>query len=304
MTALAAQSRLLPSAAVAVSAVLWGLYWLPMRYLEAGGIAKAWPSLVLNIVVFAILMPGLVRRRGSVARHFGSLLFSGLAAGGALALYGISLNLTDVVRSVLLFYMMPIWGTVIGLIWLGERLTSQRVAALVLGVAGMLIVLRADEGLPLPRNVGDWMALVSGIAWAVGSARIFLAKEIGTYETASFFALGAAVITGAGILFLPVDVMGPAPTAAAIEASIPIIAASVLLLMIPILFLTVWGTQRLPPATVGLLLLAEIVVAVGSAAILIEDEPFGVREILGTVLIAGAGVVEILPARSAKRNTP
>jgi len=291
-----------PSLAVAVAAVLWGIYWLPMRYLEAGGIEKAWPSLILTSAVVAVLLPGLIRR-GQFAQHFWGLLISGLIAGGAISLYGVSLNLTDVVRAVLLFYLMPIWGTIIGLIWLGEKLTIRRIAALVFGFAGMMIVLRADEGLPLPRNLGDWMALISGVAWAIGTARIFVARGIGTYETSFFVAFGAAVVTGVGILVLPMDLMGAVPTAAALQGELPLIAVSALFLMIPMLVLTLWGAQRLPPATVGILLLVELVVAVISAAILIEEEPFGTRELIGTILIAGAGIIESLPSRNGKKGS-
>ncbi|MBO6837954.1 MAG: hypothetical protein JJ881_17450, partial [Alphaproteobacteria bacterium] len=39
---------LMPSLAILLSSVLWGLYWIPMRQMEAEGIEKAWPSLVLN----------------------------------------------------------------------------------------------------------------------------------------------------------------------------------------------------------------------------------------------------------------
>ena len=42
-----------------------------------------------------------------------------------------------------------------------------------------------------------------------------------------------------------------------------------------------------------MLLLAEVLVGVGSAAILL-DEPFGLREISGAVLIVLAGVVEVM----------
>ena len=197
---------------------------------------------------------------------------------------------------------MPIWGTIIGLIWLGEKLTVRRIAALVFGFAGMMIVLRADEGLPLPRNLGDWMALISGVAWAIGTARIFVARDIGTYETSFFVALGAAIVTAIGIFLLPINLMGSVPTATALQEGIPLIAVSTLLLMIPMLFLTLWGAQRLPPATVGILLLVELVVAVISAAILIEEEPFGTRELIGTILIAGAGVIESLPSRNAQKG--
>ena len=56
--------------------------------------------------------------------------------------------------------------------------------------------------------------------------------------------------------------------------------------------MTIWPTTMLSPARVGILFMAEVIVGVGSAATL-TDEPFGLREALGTVLIVCAGIAEV-----------
>lgn len=286
-----------PSLAIIAAAILWGLYWIPMRELQALGIDKAWPSFVLNGSVVLVLLPGAIFYWRRFRAAWGSLALSGLLIGAGLSLYGISLNLTEVVRAVLLFYLTPAWSTVIGLIWLGERLTLRRVGALLFGFAGLLVVLKADVGVPLPQSLGDWLALAAGFAWSLGSARIFVGKDIGTFETAFSFALGTVIVTGVMILLFPPETLGAVPSMSAIADGWWILALGVLVLMLPIFFLTVWGTKHLTPATVGILLLGDIVVAILSAAILLTDEPFGTREIIGTILIAGAGLIEALPRR-------
>jgi drug/metabolite transporter (DMT)-like permease len=62
--------------------------------------------------------------------------------------------------------------------------------------------------------------------------------------------------------------------------------------MFPMTFLTIWPTTLLSPGRVGMLLMADVVAGVASAAIL-TDETFGYREIVGTVLIVSAGIVEV-----------
>jgi drug/metabolite transporter (DMT)-like permease len=57
--------------------------------------------------------------------------------------------------------------------------------------------------------------------------------------------------------------------------------------------LILWGSQRVDPGRVGLLLMTECVVGTASAA-LFSGEPFGWREALGSVLILGAGTVEVV----------
>ena len=41
-----------------------------------------------------------------------------------------------------------------------EQLTLNRVIALLLAFAGLYIVLVVENGLPWPRNTGDWFALL------------------------------------------------------------------------------------------------------------------------------------------------
>ena len=67
----------------------------------------------------------------------------------------------------------------------------------------------------------------------------------------------------------------------------------VALAMLPITYLTIWPTTLLSPARAGMLLMAEVIVGVASAAMLSGD-PFGLRELAGTILIVTAAVVEVL----------
>jgi drug/metabolite transporter (DMT)-like permease len=67
----------------------------------------------------------------------------------------------------------------------------------------------------------------------------------------------------------------------------------VLLLVLPGYFAITWGTPQLNPGTVGLLFMTEISVGAISAALL-TNEPFGIREITGIVLISLAGLAEVL----------
>ena len=63
--------------------------------------------------------------------------------------------------------------------------------------------------------------------------------------------------------------------------------------MLPITYLTIWPATVLSPGRVGMLLMVEVLVGVGSAALL-TDETFGIREMAGALLIISAGVVEVV----------
>jgi len=65
------------------------------------------------------------------------------------------------------------------------------------------------------------------------------------------------------------------------------------ILMLPMTFLTIWPTTLLSPGRVGMLLMADVVAGVISAAIL-TDEAFGYRELTCTLLIVSAGIVDVI----------
>jgi len=291
------RTDLLPSLAVAVSGVLWGLFWMPFRALGEAGFTGGWGSLAFYIGSTAVLVPwALVRRRQLRAAGSG-LLFTGAVSGAAFSLYATALLLTDVVHVLLLFYLTPVWGTLLGRLLLGERLTRYRGAALVLGLAGLVVILGIDERLPLPRNAGDWMALLAGIAWACGSLLIYVKPHIGTYETTFSFFAGGTLVTAA-VALLPLQANEAIPAMGMLVEAWPWLLLLVAVFGVPPVLITLWGAARLTPGRVGLLLLGEVAVGIVSAA-LWSGEPFGVRESLGAVLIVGAAVVELMQRQAA-----
>jgi drug/metabolite transporter (DMT)-like permease len=121
-------------------------------------------------------------------------LSSAGATGAAFSLYSSSLAMTEVVRAILLFYLTPVWGTLLGIAFLGERLTTPRLAALVLALIGLVVVLGGD-GFPRPRSAGDWLALASGFSWALGALLVYRAEEAGPVEQVSAFIFGSLAVT-------------------------------------------------------------------------------------------------------------
>ena len=67
---------------------------------------------------------------------------------------------------------------------------------------------------------------------------------------------------------------------------------AVAVFMVPTTYFTIWPATILSPARVGILFMAEIIVGVGTAAMM-TVEPFGLREASGTLLIICAGIVEV-----------
>jgi drug/metabolite transporter (DMT)-like permease len=275
---------------VVFAGLLWGLFWLPMRWLGEMGLEGAWPGAFVYAASFVLLLPVIPLRWANLRRFWRPLALVGLFTGAAFACYSTSFLLTDVVRTILLFYLTPVWSTILGFLLLGERLTLARALALVLGIVGLLVVFGLGVQFPWPRNLGDWLALVSGMFWAYGSLKLYRMGTVAIMEQTLCFVAGAFVMTILGIIVIG-PAVGPAPVVGVLWNVFPV-AALAGLYVVPMLVLTVWPATVLSPGRVGILLMSEVVVGVGSAALL-TGEPFGSRELLGAVLIVSAAAVEL-----------
>ena len=279
-----------PEAAIAVSGALWGLYWIPVRDLEARGVGVVWTTLGLFIVGLALFVPILVRHPPARAVFTPRMFATGLLTGVSFVLYSVSIVLTEVVTAILLFYLSPVWATVLGRVLLGERLTGSRLVALVLGLAGLWVVLGGESGVPLPRNPGDWCALTAGVTWAFGTLRVHQDAAIAPIaHTGSLFVGGTLVI--AIIALLPA-MAAPAPVVTTRAVAIILIVAA---LSVASAWGILWGARLVSPGRAGLLLMMEVVTGLASAAAL-AGEPFGTTRVVGSILIVAAALVEVLPA--------
>ena len=284
-----------PEAVIAVSGALWGLYWIPVRHLEDRGVGVVWMTLGLFLVALAMFVPVLVRHPPARAVFTPRMLVTGLLTGGSFVLYSVSIVLTEVVTAILLFYLSPVWATVLGRLLLGERFTVSRLAALVLGIGGLWVVLGGESGLPLPRNAGDWCALTAGITWALGTLRVHQDAAVSPVaHTAALFVGGTAVI--AIIALLP-----------SLEAPVPAVTAPAAAIVLAVAVLSVlsaggilWGARLISPGRAGLLLMMEVITGLASAALL-AGEPFGVIQVVGSTLIVAAALAEVLPVLGRRR---
>jgi drug/metabolite transporter (DMT)-like permease len=279
-----------PTAGLLVAALISGLYWLPLGQVEQAGITSLWAPVSIAAVAGVPLLLPLLRRRRRTATEWRDLALLGLLLGGAYALYSASFMLTDVVRVVLLFYLAPVWGTLLEIFLLRRPLTLQRCASLILGLSGLAVILGADRGLSLAMNAGDALALASGIAWSLGLLVIFSRAERPIGDQIAAQAAGAILVAA---LVAAIGLAGvPPPSPEQFVAASPWLLTTALLLTIPMWCLSLWASRHLAPARTTLLFMIEVCIGVGSAALLSGD-PFGWREAAGTILVVSAALIEL-----------
>lgn len=281
------------SLAVALSGAMWGCFWLPLRWISDMGLGGAWVSAIFFLTAALAPLPFLLRKEAW--QGFASQLLTGTLLGLAFSLYTVSLVLTDVINAILLFYLTPVWSTLAGVFLLGERLTPARAVAIGLGFCGMAFVLGFDHGLPMPRNTGDWLALISGMIWAAGTMRSF--HKPGRGIALPFFTFSIGGLATSLIIAAVAAGMGSASAAAANPSvAIPWAVALAVIFFVPPNFLVLWAAQRIDAGRVGVLLMTEVLMGAFTAA-LYSGEPFGVMQIAGTALIAAAALIEVVSHR-------
>jgi drug/metabolite transporter (DMT)-like permease len=285
----------LPTISLLIAAFISGLYWLPLRQVERAGISGLWATMAIAVIAGIPLLLPLLRRRS--ISDWRDLALIGILVGGAYAFYAASLMLTEVVRAVLLFYIAPVWSTALEILVLHQTLTRRRIASLVLGLAGLIVILSAGadfSSIFSVMNAGDALALASGLSWSIGLLVIFRRSDLPTSDQIAGQAAGAVLVA------LAVGAIGltgtPPPSLDTMLGALPWVLFVALLLTVPLWCLSLWASRHLPPARATLLFMIEVCVGIGSAAIL-SGQPFGWHEAMGTLLVLAAAGVELISNR-------
>jgi drug/metabolite transporter (DMT)-like permease len=120
----------------------------------------------------------------------------------------LAITLIPIGQVVAIEFTMPIWTAILAATFLGERMTAWKVAAIVLGLIGVLVIVRPDTG---QINPGQTIALAAAIGFGISIA---LVKSLTrTEQTLSIIFWMLVVQTLAG--FLPTLAVWVWPTASA-----------------------------------------------------------------------------------------
>jgi drug/metabolite transporter (DMT)-like permease len=284
--------------ALAISAGAWGIYWLPQRILEEGGLTGGWGTISQMIIGVILLLPIAIWRKTKGKTTGLEIPLTGLLIGGGFICYALSFLLTDVVRALILFYMTPIWTTIFEILFLKKRPGLERVLTLSLALGGLWIVFSKQTVIPLPENSGDWLALAGGALFSAGLVRLELIKTDGVFPIIfSFFFFGTIFNIIAG--FLLKEYLGPVPPIEAFVSMALFLIIISVFYFIPTGIVIFWSPSKLGAGLCSILFLSEIVVGVITSSIL-TNEPFGWREITGSSLIVIGGVLAVVLAPNKK----
>ena len=97
----------LPILAIAINAMLWGLSWWPLHQLRDRGVHALWATFMSYLLTVVLVLLWRARTLGELAHDRKLWLLMG-TSGITNACFNWAISTGDVVRVVLLLYLMPV----------------------------------------------------------------------------------------------------------------------------------------------------------------------------------------------------
>ena len=280
------------SLAIFISAALWGLYWIPLRTIENMGIPGSWTVPFFNACPLLVLIPLFIFYFKIIQGNWMVTLLASIMIGFAFSFYAYGLLETTVIRATLLFYLSPIWSTVIGVVWLKEKFTKARVISIFIGLLGLFFLLSPNNLSNQSLNIGDLFSILSGFCWGVGGS--ILKRNSNTVSIISLATLLYLSTTVISIIFATLFYADPLPNLASIKSAFPTAAFWSIFILSPGFIVIFKVSQILFPGRVGILMMSEVIVACISASIFLPEETMVIIQWFGVIGIVSAALVEVI----------
>jgi len=281
-------SSYFPALACAAAAILWGVFWYPLRLLESMGVPGLWATLIIYCSALFFFLPACWPKRNEFFKHKFEYILIGVFAGWTNLAFILAILEGEVVRVLLLFYLSPIWAILLAVFILHERLTRIGLCSLVLAMLGAALMLwHSDMNFLVGMSIADFYAITAGMAFAITNVVV---RKMG--ETPFAIKIGSAWI---GVIVLTLCAL------AIVQTPVPEIVfnAGVLAILIgfPGMLAMTWtaqyGVTYLPIQRSSVIFLLEIVVGAISAALWTNEIVRNI-EYVGGVLIVSAGLISII----------
>jgi drug/metabolite transporter (DMT)-like permease len=287
--------------ALVFNAFTWGVSWWPFRQLLGQGVHPLW----LTTLTFAAAVGLVSITRPAAWRELlrtPSLWWLVLASGLTNACFNWAVAVGDVVRVVLLFYLMPLWAVLLARLLLGERISRLGALRVALALAGALVVLwpagpaAADNSWarwPLPRSLPDLLALAGGFTFALNN--VMLKREARRGEAARALAMFSGGTAVSLLLALALQHAGTVPALPALAPGWLLGALALAAWFLLSNLALQYGAGQLPANTTSVVMVSEVAFASASAVALGAGSLSGAT-LLGGGMILSAALLAVLPA--------
>jgi drug/metabolite transporter (DMT)-like permease len=266
-------------------AAAWGVIWYPYRLMQEAGVSGV-ASSFYTYSIAALLGLALFSRHWRRLRDLPhSAYWLALVAGWTNLTYVLAVIDGEIMRVMLLFYLSPLWTLILAHFWLKERSGWQGLVVIVISLIGAWIMLWQPDGLPAPRNQAEWLALSSGIGFAL--TNVITRRSTHLSLRTKSMAVWFGVIAVAAVT-VPLTA-APFPTPDVFTLSNWLIMSLIALLLMAATFLVQYGITQIPVTRASVIFLFELVVA-AVASWYWANEAMSMREWLGGSLIVIAAI--------------
>ncbi|QMV71579.1 DMT family transporter [Comamonas piscis] len=287
----------LPFLALMTNALIWGTIWWPFRQLQGMGVHPVLATALVYLILFCGLM--LVKpAAAAIARRHPMLLLLAFTSGTTNVLFNWAATTGDVVRVVLLFYLMPAWSVLLAWYFLGERPNKYSVLRLVLAFSGVLIVMipagATWQSLTANLSLPDALAIAGGFTFA--GTNVVLRSQYRVPGEARMLAMFFGGLVAAGAMSVLGIYLGRMPALPDIAWSWPLMVLVVAVLIMLSNWTLQYGASRLAATTAAVVMLSEVVFA-SASNVMIEGAVLSGRLLLGGALVLSASLIAAIESR-------
>lgn len=268
-----------------ISSIGWGLTWLPIKKLSEMGLDSMHLIFIAFVSGALLLSPWLYQQYTLWKQSIGFMLMIALAGGIANASFQTAIVHGDVIRVMILFYMLPVWSVIGGRLFLKEKIDSTRIIAVVLCLSGAYIILDVWHASWQGITWIDVLAMSSGMGLAATNILFRFTQHVPVMSKVAAMFIGCTMLIGASLtMFTPATVLP--------ENNVIVWAVAYGALWLTLItFGTQWAVTRMEAGRSAIIIVMELVVAVMTSAWLSQADLM-TYEIVGGVMVLSAAVLE------------
>jgi drug/metabolite transporter (DMT)-like permease len=279
----------MPVIVLFISSIGWGLTWLPLKYLSGLGMEGLQLVLIAFGAAAIVLMPLSYRQLNKWQGNYRFLMLIALFGGFANLSFQTAIYHGDVIRVMILFYLLPVWSVLGGRIFLGEHIDHKRMLAVAAALLGAFFILGGPKIFNSQPHWIDLLAIASGLSFALNNIVFRYSEQLPLTGKVNAVFLGCALLVLAYLL-VSKDVSSILST----DNILLTVAYGIFWIML-ITFGTQWGVEQLEAGRASIIIIMELVAAVLSAAIILGETLEGM-ELIGGLMILAAALTETFRA--------
>jgi drug/metabolite transporter (DMT)-like permease len=273
------------------ASIMWGLSWLPLKALNQLGIEGIPLTFIAYGAITVLLLPLMIIQRERWRGEGRWLLLIAVLGGYANIAFTCAMIYGEVVRVMVLFYLLPVWGVLGGRVFFGEHIDAARAIAVAIALLGAFLVLGGFSAFDGSISWSDGLALSASMTFAANNLAFRARQSAPVPIKVAAMLIGCFVI--ASVLVMA-QIQAWPESASTNWIYVALFGIGFVLVATTG---TQWGVTHMEAGRASIIIILELITAIISA-MLIAGETMSTMEWTGGLMILSAAIIE------ARRNEP